>query len=57
MQMFRHPKILHHVLLVLLAVSIGPLTFYGWQLIQLNKERLETNEKLTQLIIARSLSR
>jgi putative nucleotidyltransferase with HDIG domain len=53
----RRPRLLHHVLLVLLVVSIGPLSFYGWELIQLNKEKLETNEKLTQLIIAKSLSR
>ena len=53
----KRTKLLHHILLVLLVVSIGPLSFYGWQLIQLNKEKLETNEKLVQLTIARSLSR
>jgi putative nucleotidyltransferase with HDIG domain len=53
----KRSKLLHHVLLVLLVVSIGPLSFYGWQLIQLNREKLETNEKLSQLIIAKSLAR
>ncbi len=53
----KRTKLLHHILLVLLVVSIGPLSFYGWQLIQLNKEKLETNEKLVQLTIAKSLSR
>ena len=53
----KRSKLLHHVLLVLMAVSIAPLSFYGWQLIKLNREKLETNEKLSQLIIAKSLSR
>jgi putative nucleotidyltransferase with HDIG domain len=53
----KRSKLLHHVLLVLMAVSIGPLSFYGWQLIKLNREKLETNEKFSQLIIAKSLSR
>ncbi|MEW5975524.1 MAG: HD domain-containing phosphohydrolase [Acidobacteriota bacterium] len=52
----KRPKILHHVLLVLMLVSICPLSFYGWQLIQINREKLETSEKLSQLIIAKSLA-
>src|SRR5438876_12195608 len=50
-------KILHHVLLVLMLVSILPLSFYGWQVIQLNRERLERTEKVSQLSIAKSLAR
>jgi putative nucleotidyltransferase with HDIG domain len=50
-------KILHHVLLVLMLVSVGPLCFYGWQVIELNKEKLERTEKLSQLSIAKSLAR
>lgn len=40
-----------------MLVSITPLSFYGWQLIQLNQDRLELNEKVSQLSIAKSLAR
>jgi putative nucleotidyltransferase with HDIG domain len=53
----RRTRILHHVLLMLMSVSIAPMSFYGWQLIQLNREKLETNEKLSQISIAKSLAR
>jgi HD-GYP domain-containing protein (c-di-GMP phosphodiesterase class II) len=53
----KRSKILHHVLLVLMLVSIGPLGFYGWQVIELNREKLERTEKLSQLSIAKSLAR
>jgi hypothetical protein len=42
---------------VLMLVSIGPLSFYGWQVIELNREKLERTEKLSQLSIAKSLAR
>jgi len=45
------------MLLVLMLVSILPLSFYGWQVIQLNRERLERTEKVSQLSIAKSLAR
>jgi HD-GYP domain-containing protein (c-di-GMP phosphodiesterase class II) len=54
---FKRSKIVHHLLLVLMLVSIGPLCFYGWQVIELNREKLERTEKLSQLSIAKSLSR
>jgi HD-GYP domain-containing protein (c-di-GMP phosphodiesterase class II) len=53
----KHPKVLHHVLLVLMVVSIGPLGFYGYQLIQFNREKLQTQEQLAQFGIAQSLAR
>jgi len=53
----KRSKILHHVLLVLMFVSIAPLCFYGWQVIELNREKLERTEKLSQLSIAKSLAR
>jgi HD-GYP domain-containing protein (c-di-GMP phosphodiesterase class II) len=53
----KRSKILHHVLLVLMLVSIAPLCFYGWQVIELNREKLERTEKLSQLSIAKSLAR
>lgn len=53
----KRAKILHHVLLVLMFVSVGPLGFYGYQLIQLNREKLETQERFSQIGIAQSLAR
>src|SRR5215510_6034145 len=53
----KRAKVLHHVLLVLMAVSIGPLGFYGYQLIQFNKEKLQTQERFSQIGIAQSLAR
>lgn len=53
----KRPKVLHHVLLVLMVVSIGPLGFYGYQLIQFNRDKLQTQERFTQIGIAQSLAR
>ncbi|MCI0421964.1 MAG: HD domain-containing protein [Acidobacteria bacterium] len=53
----KRAKILHHVLLVLMLVSIGPLGFYGYQLIQFNREKLQTQERFSQIGIAQSLAR
>ena len=53
----RRTKILHHVMLVLMLVSICPLGFYGYQLIRLNREKLQTQERFSQISIAQSLSR
>jgi HD-GYP domain-containing protein (c-di-GMP phosphodiesterase class II) len=53
----KRAKILHHVLLVLMLVSIGPLGFYGYQVVQLNREKLETQERFSQIGIAQSLAR
>lgn len=53
----KRAKVLHHVLLVLMVVSIGPLGFYGYQLIQFNRETLQTQERFTQIGIAQSLAR
>lgn len=53
----KRAKILHHVLLVLMLVSVGPLGFYGYQVIQLNREKLQTQERFSQIGIAQSLAR
>ncbi|MGH9428038.1 MAG: HD domain-containing phosphohydrolase, partial [Terriglobia bacterium] len=53
----KRAKVNHHVLLVLMVVSIGPLGFYGYQLIQFNREKLQTQERFTQIGIAQSLAR
>jgi HD-GYP domain-containing protein (c-di-GMP phosphodiesterase class II) len=53
----KRAKVLHHVLLVLMVVSIGPLGFYGYQLIQFNREMLKTQERFSQTNIAHSLAR
>lgn len=56
MKKIKRTKILYHILFMLIFVSICPLCFYGWQLIKLNREKLETNEKLSQIIVAKSLA-
>jgi len=53
----KRAKVIHHVLLVLMVVSIGPLGFYGYQLIQFNREKLQTLERFSQINIAQSLAR
>ncbi len=53
----KRAKVIHHVLLVLMVVSIGPLGFYGYQLIQFNREQLKTQERFSQINIAQSLAR
>ncbi|HET6962278.1 MAG TPA: HAMP domain-containing protein, partial [Terriglobia bacterium] len=53
----KRAKVIHHVLLVLMVVSIGPLGFYGYQLIQFNREKLQTQERFSQIGIAQSLAR
>jgi HD-GYP domain-containing protein (c-di-GMP phosphodiesterase class II) len=53
----KRAKVIHHVLLVLMVVSIGPLGFYGYQLIQFNRDKLQTQERFTQINIAQSLAR
>ncbi len=53
----KRTKILHHVMLVLMLVSVCPLGFYGYQLIRLNREKLQTQERFSQISIAQSLSR
>jgi HD-GYP domain-containing protein (c-di-GMP phosphodiesterase class II) len=53
----KRAKILHHVLLVLMFASVGPLGFYGYQVIQINREKLQTQERFSQISIARSVAR
>ena len=53
----KRAKVIHHVLLVLMVVSIGPLGFYGYQLIQFNRDKLQTQERFSQINIAQSLAR
>ena len=53
----KRAKILHHVLLVLMLASVGPLGFYGYQVIQISREKLQTQERFSQIVIAQSLAR
>jgi HD-GYP domain-containing protein (c-di-GMP phosphodiesterase class II) len=53
----KRAKILHHVLVVLMFASVGPLGFYGYQVIQINREKLQTQERFSQIGIAQSLAR
>lgn len=47
--------ILYLILSVLIVVSVVPLSFYGSQVVAMNRDRLKTNEKLLQNTITKSL--
>jgi HD-GYP domain-containing protein (c-di-GMP phosphodiesterase class II) len=52
----RRLRILHVLLVILIAVSVFPVWFFGTQMIAMNRERLETQERLLQITISQSLS-
>ena len=52
----RRLRILHILLVILIAVSVFPVWFFGTQMIALNRERLETQERLLQTTISQSLA-
>ncbi|HEY5163955.1 MAG TPA: cache domain-containing protein, partial [Terriglobales bacterium] len=47
--------ILSLILGVLILVSVVPMGFYAWQVMDINRDRLKTNEKFLQNTITRSL--
>jgi HD-GYP domain-containing protein (c-di-GMP phosphodiesterase class II) len=49
-------KILYLILGVLIVVAVVPLYFYGTQVVEINRERLITNERLLQNTVTRSLA-
>ncbi len=52
----RRLRILHILLVILIMVSVFPVWFFGTQMIAMNRERLETQERLLQITISQSLS-
>jgi putative nucleotidyltransferase with HDIG domain len=51
----RRLRILHILLIILIPVSVFPVWFFGTQMISMNRERLETQERLLQITISQSL--
>src|SRR5262245_1234600 len=49
-------KILYLILGVLIVVAVVPLYFYGTQVVEINRERLITNERVLQNTVTRSLA-
>jgi putative nucleotidyltransferase with HDIG domain len=49
-------KILWLILAVLIVVAVVPLWFYGTQVVNINRDRLITNERLLQNTVTRSLA-
>src|SRR3989304_5402893 len=49
-------RILYVILAVLLLASVGPLLFYAFKTMDINRDALETNEILLQNTITRSVA-
>ncbi|MGO9167963.1 MAG: HD domain-containing phosphohydrolase [Candidatus Sulfotelmatobacter sp.] len=49
-------RILYVILLILIGITVGPLWFYGSRMMQMNRERLETQESVLQTITSQSLA-
>jgi len=49
-------RILYVILLILIGITVGPLWFYGSKMMSMNRERLETQERVLQTITSQSLS-
>jgi len=52
----RRLKIQYILLLMLVTLSVLPLWFFGNRMVETNKERLETQEKVLQTILSKSLA-
>ncbi|TAM80549.1 MAG: HD domain-containing protein [Acidobacteria bacterium] len=52
----RRIKIQYILLLILVSVSVLPLWFFGSQMVRINKGRLETQEKVLQTTLSKSLA-
>ena len=53
----RRVRILYVILLILIGISVVPLWFYGSKMMSMNKDNLETQEKVLQTTTSQSLSR
>jgi HD-GYP domain-containing protein (c-di-GMP phosphodiesterase class II) len=51
-----HLKILYALLLILVSISIFPLWFFGSSMVAENRDRLETQERILQITISKSLA-
>ncbi len=49
-------RILYVILLILIGISVVPLSFYGSKMLSMNKETLETQERVLQTITSQSLA-
>ena len=52
----RRLKIQHILLLILFSISVLPLWFFGARMVSMNKGRLETQEKVLQTTLSKSLA-
>ncbi len=52
----RRLKIQYILLLILMTLSVLPLWFFGSQMVAMNKQRLETQEKVLQTTLSKSLA-
>ncbi len=52
----RRVKIQYILLLILMSLSVLPLWFFGTRMVAINKERLETQEKILQTTLSKSLA-
>ena len=51
----RRLKIQYILLLILISISVVPLWFFGSRMVSMNKQRLETQEKILQTTLSKSL--
>ncbi len=49
-------RLLYVILLILIGVSVAPLWFYGRKMLSMNKDKLETQERVLQTTTSRSLA-
>ncbi len=52
----RRLKIQYILLLILISISVVPLWFFGSLMVSMNKQRLETQEKILQTTLSKSLA-
>lgn len=52
----RQLKIQHIMLVILISISVLPLWFFGARMVSINKGRLETQEKILQTTLSKSLA-
>ena len=52
----RRLKIQYILLLILISISVVPLWFFGSRMVSMNKQRLETQEKILQTTLSKSLA-
>jgi HD-GYP domain-containing protein (c-di-GMP phosphodiesterase class II) len=52
----RRFKILYLILLILIAISVVPLWIYGGKMMSINKDRLELQENVMQVVLSQSVA-